>query len=159
MTNRVQLLSSRLQILVIMGLVLLFDQGVKKYIQSNFSVGHSVDFIPNVFRLTLTYNKGAAFSLFKDYPQVLLIVTILIILVFTLYCFNKKSTSSIELMGYGLILGGACGNLIDRVILGKVVDYLDFVLINYPIFNLADSFIFIGVILLIWHQLNSPVVD
>ena len=70
---------------------------------------------------------------------------------FLAYSLMKKSLSMQEVFALGMILGGALGNIGDRLLLGQVVDYLDFTWIDYPIFNLADAFIFCGICLLAFH--------
>lgn len=110
----------------------------------------SIKVIKNFFYLTYTRNTGAAFSILEDARILLLIVTI-IALFFINKFMNKEEIKGIENFIYGIIIGGILGNLFDRVIYGYVIDFLDFKIFgyNYPIFNLADTFIVIGVIMLV----------
>ncbi len=107
--------------------------------------------IDNFFYLTYTHNYGAAWSIFTGNIYFLIIVGILII-GFMLYYIAKNKVSNIwEILGYGLFLGGAFGNIVDRIVNGYVTDFLDFRFGNYyfPIFNVADIGIVIGVFLLL----------
>jgi signal peptidase II len=142
---------------ILLALIVLFavlDQGVKVYIQTVLVYGQSLPVIPGVFHITLVRNTGAAFSLLKQYPDLLLVITLGIFLGFLVYGLRQVSFSSPERLALALVLGGALGNIIDRLRYGSVVDYLDVVLIHYPVFNLADAFIFCGVVILVIHQLR-----
>ena len=110
---------------------------------------------PGVFQLTLAHNTGAAFSLFSHNPQVLGWVTAAIFTGIATFAFSRPRLSGPAFWSLALILGGALGNLIDRFRLGQVTDFLDLIAIHYPVFNLADSFIFIGVFLLVRATLRG----
>lgn len=135
----------------LIGLVVTFfllDRLAKDMVQHKLMVSESIPVLPDVFHITYVHNPGAAFSLFHQYPSALLILTSILFLAFLLYSLLKKSLSLQEVFALGLILGGALGNIADRLMLGQVIDYLDFRIIDYPIFNLADAFIFCGICLL-----------
>ena len=134
----------------------LLDQGTKWLAKSYLSSGASLPILPNIFQLTLSYNTGAAFSMFRQQPQILAAFTVLLFCALMLYAFRKQFYYRGESVALGLILGGALGNLLDRLLLGKVTDFLDVVIIHYPIFNVADSLIFIGVIWLVILYLCQP---
>lgn len=143
------------QVMILLGLMMCvfgIDQLVKQIVQNNLATGESITVIPEVFQWTLTYNTGAAFSIFSQNTELLTFFTGIIFLALLLFGLIK-SLSKKETFFVGFILGGASGNLYDRITIAKVVDFIDVTAINYPIFNLADSFIFIGVVGLIWHQL------
>lgn len=127
--------------------VFLFDQLAKKYISKNLSLGRSIPLIKNIFHLTLTHNTGVAFGLFKNWQTFFIIITSIVILyiVFALFL-NRKQDSLSSRIAFGLILGGACGNLCDRLRLGFIVDFFDFRI--WPVFNIADSAITLGVFIL-----------
>lgn len=112
--------------------------------------------IPNFFYLTLTKNNGAAFSLLPDKTIFFIIIGILVVIYIFRYLI-KEEISFLEKISYILLTGGIIGNLVDRVIYGYVVDYLRFIIFNYnfPIFNLADICITIGVILLIINMFRK----
>ena len=111
----------------------------------------SVIIIKDFFYITYVRNTGAAWSIFSGETLGIVIVSLIIILGIIYYIFKNNPESKLEKLGYGMILGGAIGNLFDRIIYGYVIDFFDFYIFgyDYPIFNLADSFIFVGVIILI----------
>ena len=124
---------------------------ISKQIVIHFlSINESIIVIKNFFYLTYTKNNGAAWSILKDQRLLLLIVTVIVLFLINKYM-NKEELSKIESFIYGMIIGGIIGNLFDRIVYSSVIDFLDFRIFgyNYPIFNLADTFIVIGIILLI----------
>lgn len=130
---------------------LIIDQIVKILVSNYLILGQTIKIINNFFYLTYVQNKGAAFSILIGYRYILIIITF-IFLYYLHKCIKKqKSFNKLEIISYGLLLGGIIGNLIDRIIYGYVIDYFDFMIFNYnfPIFNLADSFIVIGCIILV----------
>lgn len=136
-------------IIIISIFILLIDQVTKALASIYLTLNKSLDIIDNFFSLTLTNNYGAAFGIFK-YSNTLLIIATLIILIILykyMHSFKKNMRNKIA---FGFILGGVFGNLIDRIIKGYVIDFLDFKIFNYdyPVFNVADIAIVIGVILL-----------
>lgn len=129
----------------------LIDLISKKIIEKLLYLGQSIKIINNFFNITYVRNTGAAFSILSKHTYLLVLVSIFIIM-FILYYINKnKPKIKIEYISYSMILGGAIGNLYDRIVYGYVIDFLDFNIFGYeyPIFNLSDSFIFVGVILLL----------
>ena len=108
----------------------------------------SITIIKKVLYLTYTENKGVAFSFFAG-NKIFIITSTIIVLIILINYIRKNYISKVEQIGYGLIVGGAIGNLIDRLLYGYVIDFIDFKIINYPIFNIADTAIVIGVILII----------
>lgn len=126
----------------------LLDQGSKMLAKAYINPDAPIILIPDVFQLTLAYNTGAAFSMFHNQPQLLGIFTSLLFLALLAYGLLRTHFAKGERLAMALILGGALGNLIDRLSTGKVTDYFDVIAIHYPIFNVADSFIFIGVLLM-----------
>ncbi|MFL2998697.1 MAG: signal peptidase II [Candidatus Neomarinimicrobiota bacterium] len=136
--------------------LVVFDQWTKYYIVSNFNLYQSKPIIENFFHLTYITNDGMAFGLsFPGGKQVLLIMTV--ILTFFIIIFLWKERKGHPLIKYGLvfILSGAFGNLIDRFLNGKVVDFLDFMVgdFHWYVFNIADSSVTIGMILFISHSI------
>ncbi len=129
-------------------IVLIIDLISKIIVKTKLAGKESFKLINKVFYLTFTKNKGIAFSFLEGNKPFIIIATIIIILIIINYI-RKNYLVSIEQIGYGLIIGGAIGNLIDRLVYGYVIDFIDFKIINYPIFNIADSAIVIGVIIII----------
>ena len=137
-------------IFIIVTAVLFLDQLSKFAISRYLAVNQSVPIIKGVFHLTLIHNRGAAFGILKNQLFFFISASILaIILIF----FNLKGNTHRRSysLALGLILAGAMGNLIDRLFFGYVIDFLD--LRVWPVFNIADSAITIGAILLGWHIL------
>jgi signal peptidase II len=142
---------------VLLGALVVYclDALSKAYIIQRLDPGESIPLIPGIFHLTRLQNSGAAFSMFYEHPELLTFVASLLFAVFTWYMLTKKTLAASEMIGFSLVLGGALGNLMDRLQIGAVTDFLDFTLIRYPVFNLADSFIFAGVILLLIAYVNQ----
>lgn len=135
----------------------LLDQVTKCMARTMLPPDQSFVVIPKMFQFTLAYNTGAAFSMLNQQPQLLTLVTTLIFGILLAYGLGRTRFLAGEVTAFALILGGALGNLVDRFMWGKVTDFLDIVAIHYPIFNVADTFIFIGVILLVTAHLRpSP---
>ena len=110
-----------------------------------------LDTIPlwrNVFHLTYVENRGAAFGIFQNQRVFFIILTALILAAVAFAVLRCKNRPKILNTGLCFIVGGAVGNLIDRVWLGFVVDMFDFRLINFPVFNVADIFVCVGAALI-----------
>lgn len=137
--------------IVVLGLVL--DQASKFLALKKLTAFTTLPVINNVFHLTLVRNRGAAFGIFKNYTSVLIIASIFTI-IFILFNFKKKAKPDVQLIAFALILSGALGNLIDRLRHGYVIDFLD--LRIWPVFNIADSLITVGAILLAISIIKSP---
>ena len=137
-------------------LVIIIDQVSKFAIEANFAFQ---EFIPvtSFFNIGLTYNPGAAFSFLADHDgwqRWFFFVLSLVASIFIIVMMRKYRTQNRFCLGLAFVLGGAIGNLIDRVRIGKVVDFLDFYYQahHWPAFNIADSAIFIGVAILLWDE-------
>lgn len=141
---------------VIAIIVLLLDRLAKWAVASNIALHDSVVVIPGFFRLTHVQNTGAAFGLFADSSAqwkvgALVSFSVLALIVVSALLWKNSNSLSTTTIGLSLILGGAMGNLWDRMVSGRVVDFLDFYVGSYhwPAFNIADTAIVIGAILLI----------
>jgi len=142
--------------------VLLLDQWTKGIITRAYEVHQSTSVITNLFDITYVRNSGAAFGLFASVDSsvkaiVLNSVAVLVFLVVSAYALRSSHKSIRLQLGFALILGGAVGNLLDRVRFGYVVDFLDFSISghHWPAFNVADSAICIGVGLLFLDMLRA----
>ncbi len=136
-------------------LVLAADQSSKMWLRS-YPEGQSI-FEIGFFRITNVQNTGAAFGLFQDQSLLLTIVAIIgviAILLFVLLVYRRFSflNSRLGKLALGLVLGGAIGNLVDRLRLGYVIDFIDIGI--WPVFNIADSAVVIGVILFAYSLLS-----
>ena len=129
-------------------LIFILDRLSKCYIESFLTSRDTYPVIKGIFHLTLVENKGAAFGLLPGYFPFFLIVSSVAILFILYLLIKKKIKGKLGEVSLGLILGGTLGNLYDRLVYGAVIDFLDFRI--WPVFNLADSAITIGVILLVW---------
>ena len=127
-------------------LITISDQLIKLYIENNFIYGESIAIIHNIFHITYVKNTGAAFGILKGKTTFFIIISAVIILFLLIYRYYLERSSLLD-MSFALIIGGAIGNLIDRVRLNYVVDYLDFRI--WPVFNLADSAVVIGAIIFV----------
>ena len=142
--------------------VLLLDQWTKGIITRAFDVHQSRTVVGGLFDLTYVRNSGAAFGLFASVDSsikaiLLNSVAVLVFIVVSAYALRSSHKSVRLQVGFSLILGGAIGNLLDRVRFGYVVDFLDFSVSghHWPAFNVADSAICIGVALLFLYMLGS----
>lgn len=115
------------------------------------SQGRPIKIIPGVFDITLVLNDGAAFGLFKGKAIFFILISMAVIAVILLYILKSRGMNRLASSALGLVLGGAFGNLVDRIMLGRVVDFLDFHI--WPVFNVADSCITIGAALVIFSFL------
>jgi signal peptidase II len=151
-------LENKKKYVVIFSLIIILDQASKIVIQSIFNDNpyKVIHVIKNFFLIRYVENKGAVWGIFSQSSNTIIpkLITIfsLAALVIVIYFFLKlESKCKFELTSLSFIIGGAVGNLIDRLIQGYVVDFLEVYVKNFrwPTFNVADSFISIGVILLI----------
>ena len=113
--------------------------------------------IRDVIHLTYVENTGAAFGMMKDSRWVFMVISSVAIVGILVYLFWKKPTSKLECLSLSFIVGGGIGNMIDRTLLGYVVDMIDFRLINFAVFNVADSFVCVGAGLLILYLILDMV--
>ncbi|MFA5411017.1 MAG: signal peptidase II [Candidatus Omnitrophota bacterium] len=132
--------------------ILFLDQLTKFLVTKTLTLNHSIPVIKGIFHLTLTYNRGAAFGLLKGKVPFFIFTSLVAVLLIYLELKNNKFKKfSAYNISLGLILAGGIGNLIDRLFFGYVIDFLDFRI--WPVFNLADSAITVGAILLGWSVL------
>lgn len=135
-------------------LLVTIDQVTKFWIKHSFELYESREVIPGFFNLTFVLNPGAAFGILakmnESYRKLFFILVTLVAILAVIFLMYKELKHRLRAFSYALILSGAMGNFIDRIYMGKVVDFLDFYIKNYhwPAFNIADSSITIGIILL-----------
>jgi signal peptidase II len=140
---------------ILFSIVIISDQISKFYIKSHFALHESKPVIKGFFNITYVLNPGAAFgflaNLSETYRKSFFIVITILAICAIIYLYLKESSYKFRSIAYVLIISGAFGNFIDRVYMGKVVDFLDFYIKNYhwPAFNIADSSISIGIFFLI----------
>lgn len=131
-------------------LLILIDQVAKMFIVKYIMPINTYPFIEGFFHLTYAENIGAAFSILQGKQMFLVIVTIVLVSFLSFHLFKTQTNKNTLWfkISLSLIIGGAIGNLIDRIRLGYVIDFFDFRYINFAIFNTADSFVVVGTILL-----------
>ncbi|MCX5666245.1 MAG: signal peptidase II [Candidatus Omnitrophica bacterium] len=135
-----------LKLLSVSSLVVIIDRLTKYILFRNLSEGESVRLIPGLFHITLVLNTGVAFGLFKGKSLFFTVTSALVMVLIGIYIWRVGCKDLLTLTALGLILGGAAGNLIDRVLFGYVIDFLDFRI--WPVFNIADASITIGAFIL-----------
>ena len=137
--------------LVIVILILIVDQITKFLIVKNFNIGESYPVIKNFFYLTYITNTGMAFGRLQSYGSILLWFSIIVALAIIGLLIKEKNMPRTYSLGLSFILGGAFGNIADRLIRGSIVDFFDFRI--WPIFNVADSFITVGIVLMLINSI------
>ena len=146
-------------------IIIIFDQLSKFVIRANFNLYEQIDIVKGFIKIIYIRNSGVVCGLFSNNQNHLvpIIISILSIaaLLTVLYIFIKTSLSCrLELISLSFIMGGAVGNIVDRFLLGYVVDFIDIYIKSYhwPTFNIADSFISIGIVLLLISVLRNKCV-
>ena len=146
-TNKIKYISYLFIIVALMAI----DQYSKYLIVSIFKLNDSVNIIDDFFRITYVQNFGAGFSIMQNETIFFYIITPICLVLFVYLLLKTKKDDYISKVSLLLIIGGTLGNFLDRIFRVYVVDFLDFTIFgwNFPIFNIADSFLTIGVILYI----------
>ena len=137
-----------LSVLAIVFFLILADQAIKFLVVSLMELGESIPVFAGIFHITYIENPGAAFGLFANQRLVFIVAGLLVIAAACLMYRRLMSEKAIIRWGVALLLGGAVGNLIDRLRIGGVIDFLDFRI--WPVFNIADIGICVGVALLMY---------
>lgn len=144
--------------MIIVALIVVADQVSKILVVANIPLRSSVEVIPNIFRFTYIQNDGAAFGMLDDARWVFMVFSTAAIIGVLGYMIIKKPQSKLLCVSLAFIVGGGIGNMIDRVRLGYVIDFLDFC--AFPKlwmwnFNIADSFVVVGAgMLMLWMVLD-----
>ena len=133
---------------IILGGIIL-DQITKALASAYLTAVETCPLIEGVLHLTYAENTGMAFGMLKNHRWVFMVTSTVLILALGLYLFLFKSEGRLYDVSIAMILSGGIGNMIDRIFLGYVVDFIDFRLINFAIFNGADSFVCVGAGLLV----------
>jgi signal peptidase II len=125
---------------------LILDQITKWFVTANFQLHQSQPVIDNILSITYKTNTGGAFGIFSSHPQLFLVLSSILAIAGLLMITQISRFSTILQFSFGSVIGGAVGNLIDRLMVGKVIDFIDFHF--WPVFNVADIAICVGVFLL-----------
>lgn len=137
-------------VLIVMAAAVVIDQVLKLIVINTLEIGQTIPLIEGVFHFTYIRNYGAAFSILQNKQEFLIIITAMVMLAAAVVMFkNIKNFSRLASFSLAAIIGGGIGNIIDRIRFGYVVDFLDFRLIGFPIFNFADCCVVIGAFALI----------
>ncbi len=127
-------------------ILILIDQLSKYIIEMN--LGKEITILPKVFYIDYVQNRGAAFGILQNRQYIFIIITTIVYISIIIYLAKYyKNMRHIKVFSLILIFSGAIGNLIDRIRIGYVIDFFDFRIINFPVFNFADIFIVVGCIL------------
>ncbi|MFA5867554.1 MAG: signal peptidase II [Actinomycetota bacterium] len=144
-----------LPLLAVASLVLVADQVTKYAVRVSIDPNQSITLVKGFFYFTHVRNTGAAFGMFSQKQPVFVVATIIAIVLIIVYHLKTKEADLLFNLALGLELGGAAGNLVDRISLGWVTDFMH--VPNFPVFNIADSAIVTGVALLILVMLRDIV--
>jgi len=138
-------------LLLLVLFIILLDQLIKYFVSTNMFLGQSIPVLPQIFHLTYIQNPGAAFGILEN--QRYLFILIAAVLIVAVIYFYKKiiQLSKLFQVGIALLFGGAIGNMIDRIFIGRVIDYMDFRI--WPVFNLADIAIVSGCAIIAFNLL------
>lgn len=138
---------------IIVVLMILLDQAAKYWAYTSLQTQHTIPLIENVFHLTYVENRGAAFSMFAQFDSRWIFIILAVVITVAIMIALRKQWLQTALGRWSLVLvaAGAMGNAIDRVVHGFVVDFFDFRLIHFPVFNVADIFICVGGVLFVLY--------
>ena len=133
---------------LVVALVVL-DQVVKFLVRANIPLGGDVPFLPHILQLTYVQNTGAAFSLLEEHTWILTIVSLVVSVLLVVLLVKKVFPRPFAMAALSMVLAGAVGNLIDRMVQSYVVDFFYFELIDFPVFNVADIYVTVSMIVLL----------
>tara|TARA_Y100001968_G_C19336010_1_gene706885 strand:- start:238 stop:699 length:462 start_codon:yes stop_codon:yes gene_type:complete len=136
-------------------LIVLLDQISKHLASINLKDSNTITIIPDIIRLRLAKNTGAAFSLFSQNTDLLTILSIIISILLIFWLWKKKPIPIRKGIAIGFLLAGSIGNGIDRLIFSYVTDFIEFIPLNFPIFNIADISINIALAILIFDSYKN----
>lgn len=144
---------SALITLVAAALLVAIDQGIKLWATANLAPVGSMPLIPGIVELRYFLNDGAAFSILQGKQTFLILFTGVALLAVAWYLLFRRPAKKLEYIGWIFVLGGGIGNLVDRVLNGEVVDYINLLFMNFAVFNFADMLVCTGIGLLLLNLL------
>ena len=153
-------MKEKLKIILITSACDFFDQIIKYLIVSNFTLYKKNPIIEGFFNITYVQNRGAAWGILNNNIILLVVITVLALGLICSFIFKESNIKKLDIVLYGMLLGGIIGNFIDRIFRGYVIDFLDFIIFGYdfPVFNIADMLIVISVGIMIvtyWRSRNE----
>ncbi len=141
-------LQTKLPPLLLIALAVALDQWSKALVVDHLKPIYTFPIIKDIFHFTYATNRGAAFSMLADHPWVFMLISTVAIIGMLVYLFIGKNLTALVRYPLAAVIGGGIGNMIDRVAVGYVVDFIDVRAINFAIFNVADCFVTVGAVLL-----------
>ena len=140
-------------------IVVILDQLSKILISSKVALNSSFPIVKDFWYITNVHNTGAAFSILEGSKFLFISVGIIVIILISLYYKNIEVKVDYDVMVTSALIGGIIGNMIDRIVHGYVIDFLSFNIFgyNFPVFNLADTFIVLAILLLIFRTIKEDV--
>lgn len=150
--NMVSTLKKKIIVLTI--ILILLDQITKLLVTLSINLNTGISLIPSFFSLVYVQNTGAAWGMFSSGTIILALLSVIFLAFFVKYIIDRKDMDNFEVVISSMLIGGIVGNLIDRLVRGYVVDFFSFKIFsyNFPIFNVADCFIVISIILLLFKM-------
>ncbi len=137
-------------------MVLIIDLFLKQIVLNNVK-SLPLTVIPSFFSISYVENTGGAWGILGNSTWILTLLSVLVVILLNQYLLKKEKYTKLEVISYGLFMGGLLGNLVDRLVYGHVIDYLDFTIFSYsyPVFNVADIALVVGVFLLVIELIRS----
>tara|TARA_Y100001968_G_C19140260_1_gene611084 strand:+ start:179 stop:649 length:471 start_codon:yes stop_codon:yes gene_type:complete len=144
------------RVILSISLVLVIIDQITKYLAFKYLVGNKIiTIIPSLFQLRLAINKGAAFSMFSEYTVILSIVSLIVSIILLALLWRNPTFNNLNGIGIAMLLAGTIGNGIDRWKNSFVIDFLELIPINFPIFNFADLFINLAIIFILLDNIGK----
>ena len=145
------------KLIIIVFISAFIDQILKGMVLVSMEVGSSIPIIKNFFSITYVENKGAAFSILSGNTILLIVLSLVALNILYILFLKDKVLKTPHLIAIGLLMGGVIGNLVDRLLYGHVIDYLDFNILgyNFPVFNFADICIVLPTLFILYITLKE----
>ncbi|MBO4353855.1 MAG: signal peptidase II [Clostridia bacterium] len=134
--------------IIVIVAVAALDQLTKILIINSYALGESHEIIPGLFNFHYIQNKGAAWGMLSDSRWVFIVITAILLVVLPVLLYKFRKVHVMFSLSLSLVIGGALGNMIDRVFLGYVTDFIEAAFINFPVFNFADSCVTVGAVMM-----------
>ncbi|MBQ8496204.1 MAG: signal peptidase II [Clostridia bacterium] len=135
--------------IIIIAVSVILDQVTKTIVMNTMELYESIPVIENVFSFTYIHNYGAAWGMFSDQRWVFILLTSIALIIMPILLYKYRKVHFLFSLSLSLIIGGAIGNMIDRIGLGYVVDFLQATFIDFPVFNVADICVVCGAIMML----------